>query len=176
MPRLRYFGPILFAALFALSGCDKTFDAGLGPLNNASGFSGRVTFKNWSAGGDVIEMRLVVFKEFPSDSSAILSNLLNRQAFFYPRFGLKGFNPYHDDVTDYVFNDHDAPLDLGEYKYVVVAYRYDINDYSKWRPAGVYTRTPPSFNNSSVLVLLHKTTPNIDITVDFANLPPKPWN
>jgi hypothetical protein len=176
MPPIRLFCAFALSTLLVLSGCGKAFDSGLSPLHDPSGFSGRITFTNWSAGGDVIEMRLLAFKEFPSDSSAILNTILNRQAFFYPRFGEKGLNQFHEDVVDYVFSDDDAPLDLGEYKYVAVAYRYDINDYTKWRPAGVYTLTPGTFNYSSVIVLLHKITPDINITVDFNNLPPKPWN
>jgi len=175
MTLFQRFGLCLLAAALLFGGCGKAFDSGLGPLNDPSGFSGRVTFKNWSAATNVIEMRLLVFKEFPSDSSAILNTLLNRQAFFYPRFGEKGFNQFHEDVVDYVFSDDNAPLDLGEYKYVLVAYRYELLDYSKWRPAGVYTASPGTFNPASINVLLHKITPNINIDVDFNNLPPKPW-
>jgi hypothetical protein len=175
MTRLLRFGLLVFAPALLFLSCGKAFDSGLAPLNDPSGFSGRVTFKNWSAATNVIEMRLLVFKEFPADSSQILNTLLNRQAFFYPRFGEKGFNQFHEDVVDYVFSDDNAPLDLGVYKYVLVAYRYDLLDYSKWRPAGLYTLTPGTFDYSPVNVLLHKITPNINIDVDFNNLPPKPW-
>ena len=151
-------------------GCDK----GLEPLNEPSGFSGVIRFKNWLPPDSVLELRLVAFERYPSDTSNIIRALLSGEAVVYPPVGAKGFEMYVDSIP-YVFSNEGAVIKVTKYEYVVVAHRYGTNFLADWRPAGVYTTTPNSFEPAPVLVLLHRIVPDINIDVDFHNPPPKPW-
>jgi len=60
-------------AVFMLlwSGCDK----GLEPLNEPSGFSGVIRFKNWPPPDSALELRIAAFETYPSDTSSIVRAL-----------------------------------------------------------------------------------------------------
>ena len=161
----------VYALLFA--GCDK----GLAPLNEPSGFSGTIHFKNWPPADSVRDLRLVAFESFPSDSAGIFLTLLAGRAAVFPSdLSSKGSLPKFVDSAQYVCNTKVAiNLKVEEYGYLVVAQRYGPNSFTDWKPAGVYSLQPGSFTPAPVRVLLHKIVPNIDIEVDFHNPPPKPW-
>ena len=152
------------------SGCDT----GMSPLNEPAGFRGVIRFKNWPPPDSVLELRLVAFKAFPTDSSSILSALLLGYAVVYPPVGTQGF-PFFQDSIAYSFTTKGTTLQVDNYAYVALAWRYGTNFFADWRPAGVYTTRPGTFDPALVRVLLHKIARNIDIDVDFRNLPPKPW-
>jgi len=152
------------------SGCDK----GLEPLNEPSGFSGVIRFKNWPPPDSALELRIAAFETYPSDTSSIVRALFAGNAVVYPPVGKTGFPKFVDSIA-YVFSNEGAIIKVTEYKYVALAWRYGTNFLVDWRPAGVYTTTPGSFDPAPVRVLLHRITPDIDIEVDFYNLPPKPW-
>jgi len=152
------------------AGCDK----GLEPLNEPSGFSGVIRFKNWPPPDSMLELRLVAFEQYPSDTSNIIRSLLSGEAVVYPPVGATGFAKFVDSIP-YVFSNEGAVIKVTKYDYVVVAHRYGTNFLADWKPAGVYTTTPNSFEPAPVLVLLHRIIPGINIEVDFNNPPPKPW-
>ncbi len=170
MARLRIIAVLPVVILLLWSGCDK----GLAPLNEPSGFSGVIRFKNWPPPDSVLELRLVAFERYPSDTSNIILALLSGEAVVYPPVGSTGFAKFVDSIP-YVFTDEGAVIKVTRYDYVVVAHRYGTNFLADWQPAGVYTTTPNSFEPAPVQVLLHRVVPNIDINVDFDNPPPKPW-
>ncbi len=152
------------------SGCDT----GLSPLNEPAGFSGVVRFTNWPPADSVRELRVVAFKNSPTDSTSIINALLTGEAVVYPAVGSAGL-PFYVDSISYSFTTKGTTLELGSYNYVALAWRYGPNSFADWRPGGVYTTTPGSFSPAPVLVLLHKIAANIDINVDFRNPPPTPW-
>jgi hypothetical protein len=156
--------------MLSLSACDE----GLGPLNEPSGFSGVIRFTNWPPADSVRELRLVAFTEYPNDSSGILVALLEGRAVVYPPVGTSGFRTFVDTIQ-YEFTTQGTNLQVRTYNYVALAQRYGPSSFTDWQPAGVYTTQPNSFDPAPVRILLHRITPNIDIEVDFRNLPPKPW-
>lgn len=167
----RAVGLALFLALMAFSGgCDT----GLAPLNEPAGFRGTIRFKNWPPADSVQELRLIAFSQFPSDSASILTTLLSGRAVVYPPVGTTGFSKFVDTIQ-YAFTTQGTTLQVANYAYVVVAQRYGRNFFNDWRPAGVFTLKPGSFEPAPVRVLLHRVTPGIDIDVDFHNPPPRPW-
>jgi hypothetical protein len=153
-----------------VAGCDT----GLGPLNEPAGFKGIIHFTNWPPADSVYELRLVAFETFPIDSSSIILSLLRGTAVVYPPFGASGFPAFRDTVS-YTFSTQGTTLQVKKYDYVIVVLRYGKNILNDWKPVGVYTTTPDSFDPTPVRVLLHKMTSDIDIFVDFHNPPPKPW-
>jgi len=162
---------LLAFLMFWGAGCDK----GLEPSNEPSGFSGIIRFKNWPPPDSVLELRLVAFEKYPSDTSNIIRALLSGEAVVYPPVGATGFAKFVDSIP-YVFSNDGAVIKVTKYDYVVVAHRYGTNFLADWKPAGVYTTTPNSFDPAPVQVLLHRIVPDIDINVDFNNPPPKPWH
>ena len=170
MNRIRFAVTLVTAFVLIQFGCDT----GLTPLNEPSGFSGVLRFKNWPSPDKVLELRLVAFTTYPSDSSGILAALLTGRAVVYPQVGTTGFPKFLDSIQ-YTFTTQGTSLQLVKYDYVVLAQRYGTNFFSDWQPAGVYATRPNSFDPAPVRVLLHHIVPNIDMQVDFANPPPKPW-
>jgi hypothetical protein len=162
------------ALLTALTICCIGCDEGLAPLNEPSGFSGVISFRNWPPADSVRELRLVAFQEYPSDSSGIIPALLAGRAVIYPQIAEKGFRAFVDTIQ-YSFTTRGTNLQVVTYNYVAVAWQYGSNVFADWRPAGVYTLQPGTFEPAPVHMLLHQITPNIDIQVDFHNPPPNPW-
>jgi hypothetical protein len=168
----RLFSALSCSALLLVAGCDK----GLAPLTEPSGFSGVIHFKNWPPPDSVQELRVVAFLEYPSDSAGIFQILLSGGAAVYPPVGTKGLAQFVDSLRYTITNIESSPtLQVTNYKYLVIAQKYGSNIFTDWRPAGVYTINPGSFDPAPVRVLLHKIVPGVDFDVDFHNPPPKPW-
>ncbi len=156
--------------LFLSSGCDT----GLSPLNEPSGFRGVIRFKNWPPADSVRELRIVAFESFPSDSAGIIATLLSGRAAVYPPLDKR--LPRFVDSLEYEFTTKQGlNLQLKNYEYVIVALQYGPNVLTDWRPAAVYATMLGAFDPAPVRVLLHRIAPNINIQVDFRNLPPRPW-
>jgi hypothetical protein len=163
---------ILFSLVATLlAGCNEE----LGPLNEPSGFSGVIRFKNWPPATDIKEMRLVALEEIPKDSTSVIPLLLAGKAAVYPPLPGDYFQTLVDSIV-YEFTDKSGTnLQVINYPYVAVWYQYGPNIFRDWRPAGVYSAAPESFNPAPVRVVLHRIVPNVTIQVDFKNLPPLPW-
>jgi len=71
---------LVVALLGLLAGCKEE----LGPLNEPSGFSGVIRFRNWPPASSIYEMRLVALEFAPTDSLSIISSLLAGKAAVYP--------------------------------------------------------------------------------------------
>lgn len=165
---------LLLAASFFLPLLNGGCDTGLTPLNEPSGFSGTIRYKNWPPADSLRSIRLVAFETYPSDSAGILTALLSGRATVYPTIGQPDLPSYVDE-SPYVFTTSGTSLQVKEYTYVAVAVQYGPNILSDWWPVGVYSREFGTFSPSPVRVLLHRIVPGIDIDVDFHNRPPKPW-
>ena len=166
---------LVFVALL-MSGCEDSglWDGGLAPLNEPSGFSGVIHFKNWPPPDSVQELRIVAFLEYPRDSANILQVLIAGGAAIYPPVGTKGLTQYVDSLP-FVFTDEGTYLKPATYNYVLIAHKYGSNILTDWRPAALYADPPESFNYIPLRVLLHRITPGVNFYVDFHNPPPKPW-
>ncbi len=168
---------VLTTFLSFYSGCDK----GLEPIDNPSGFSGSLRFRNWPTPDNVYELRLIAFKQFPRDSAGILFQLVSGNIDVYPPIGSPAFRKFdstgtvHVDSLSYTFTTQGTTLKLANYEYIVLGWRYSGTDFFAWRPAGVYAVQPNSFEPKPLRILLHKIAENINIEVDFSNPPPRPW-
>ena len=168
------FTAILFAACFlSYSGCDT----GLGPIVEPSGFTGVIRFKNWPTADSVRDLRLVAFDTYPSDSAGIFLALLSGRVAVYPAdLTAAGSLPkFVDSVAFTVTTKVGINFKYQQYGYVIVAQLYGPNAFADWRPAGVYTLQPNTFNPAPVFLRVNRFSTNIDILVDFQNPPPKPW-
>lgn len=176
---LTRYGFAFLILLLACSGCDQ----GLAPLNAPSGFRGVIHFKNWPSVDSVWELRIIAFYTYPTDSANILIALANGNAAVYPPIGASGFRWFvtdggvqkFRDSLQYTFATTGSSLQVSNYGYVVLAWRYGPNFLTDWRPGGVYSLVPGANTPSPVRVLLHRIQPDVDILVDFHNLPPRPW-
>ncbi len=161
----------LFAALiFFAWGCNEE----LGPLNAATGFSGVLNFKNWPAPDSVREMRLIVFDAVPTDSAQILPSLLAGHAAIWPAAG-KHFPMFLDSVAYEFTTTTGTNLQVKNYEYVAVVFQFGPSVLTDWAIAGVYTEPGTASTPEPLRVLLHRVQPNVDIDIDFHNLPPRPW-
>ncbi|HUI66135.1 MAG TPA: hypothetical protein VL126_14925 [Bacteroidota bacterium] len=175
MNRARLAAPLLAGVI--LCGCDT----GLAPPTDVSGFSGVIYFKNWPSADQVQELRIIAFNTYPSDSAIILQDVATGLAAIYPQIGQRNLlldttqQVLFADSIRYAFTTLGTTLQVGQYPYVALAWRYGPNVFSDWRPAGVYSLGPGPFDAAPVRVLLHRITPNINIIADFSNPPPRPW-
>ncbi len=162
---------LLIISLALLPCCNEE----LGPSNASSGFSGVLYFKNWPTTTDSLrEMRLIVFDAVPTDSSQILQSLLGGHAAIWPAAGKKF--PMFVDSLPYVFTTVTGTnLQVRNYEYVAVVFQFGPSLLTDWAIAGVYTVPGTAFTPAPLRVLLHRVEPNINIYVDFHNLPPRPW-
>ena len=162
---------VFLAPLVLAMGCNEE----LGPLNAESGFSGVLRFKNWPPADSNFEMRLIVFDDVPTDSNAVIPTLLAGKAAIWPAAGVDF--PTMIDSLPYTFTTRTGTnLRVKNYNYVAVVWQYGRNLLHDWRPAGVYTASAPNASLPAPLrIVLHRTIPNVDIMVDFHNLPPIPW-
>jgi hypothetical protein len=168
---------ILFvlAAAILVGGCDK----GLEPIYEETGFEGTIHYSNWPPIDQVWELRLLAFAEVPTDSSTLAQLLFASinapgSIVLYPALGTPGL-PKLAGTTQYKLTTSGSTLLVQQYNYVVLAWRYGPGLFTDWRPAGVYTITGNSYEPSPVNVRNRRLLENIDIFVDFASPPPKPW-
>lgn len=185
MNRTRFAVVMLTTFVLMTSGCDT----GLGPLNEASGITGVVHIKNWPRQDSVLNLRVVALTAIPRLSGGITPGTYlliewanGRGSFYPPGFTGKGLldslnaNRYGVDTSlRFTFTDLGSNLRVGEYAYIAVAQQYGPDVFNQWKVAGLYVIPPDTLNPAPVRVLLHRLTPNVDITVDFHNPPPQPW-
>jgi hypothetical protein len=142
-----------------------------------------ISYKNWPPVDSILELRIVAFEEFPADSASIFQTLLDERAAIYPHVTtgvalskqILGVRDPLADTVHYEFFKQGTLLKERTYNYVVLAWRYGPNYFADWAPAGVFTFTPGSFDPAPVIVRSNRMRQDVDISVDFHNLPPKPW-
>ncbi len=179
MNRIRSVVTLFTLLVLGYSGCDK----GLEP--EPSGFSGVIRFRNWppldSVDIVVQELRLVAFKNPPIDTTGLLIEFLKGNVVIYPPVGTTAFSK-RDSIGHLRDSIHytilfTLPVDEPPitYSYIAMAWRYGSNPFADWRPAGLYTTQPNTFNPGSITISKHVFIPNVDIDCDFHNPPPRPW-
>lgn len=152
------FVPIL---LFLLWNCDS----GLKPEPDKTSFlRGKITFvdsyNNWLAADSIKDLRVVAFKNFPP--SNVLEEVLTGRAYFT----MESIPTFVDSANFYI-EIKDAPVTLN---YIAVAQQY--GGLMDWRVVGLYSKIKDS---AATLNIEQGKTYNIEIKVDFKNLPPQPF-
>ena len=176
---------LFFLSALALffSGCDK----GIAP--DPTGFSGVIRFRNWprrdTVDFAVQELRLVAFKKPPIDTTGLLIEFLKGNVVIYPPVGTPAFSKYYrasdstlqlvDSIKYTVLLNMSVDDPPANYEYIAMAWRYGPNPFADWRPAGLYTTQPGTFNPGSITISKHDFLTNVNVNCDFQNPPPKPW-
>lgn len=154
----------LIIAIITLASCD----GGLEPYKaeEMSYIKGRIYYKNgkdnWPPKDSVLEVRVVAFKNFASDS--IYKDIISGNAIY-----TNESTAMYVDSADFVIEVKEAPVN---FNYIVVAQRY--GSLFEWRAIGVYTVNGDVFNPSKLFVEKGKSY-FITMNVDFNNLPPQPF-
>jgi len=158
---------ILALCLISVFSCDH----GLKPLeeksSQMSGISGTISYLNWPPAENLYDLRLVVFKRYPPGD--IFEELGAGRAYVYPAIGEESL-PFFEDTTVYIME-----LDTGYYEYVTVAQQYGENIFEDWLAAGQYDTLFTDELPTSITVLSGQILDDINIQVDFDNLPPQPF-
>ncbi|MBX3043567.1 MAG: hypothetical protein KIT33_03360 [Candidatus Kapabacteria bacterium] len=151
--------------LFIVSSCD----GGLAPRKESdkSVLNGKIKFvkgnDNWPPEDSVFAIRAAAFKEMP-DSNIILA-ILGGNAYFTGES-----LPMYQDSINFTFDITEAPVNL---VYIVAVWQYTPDILSQ-RVIGVYTETGDK-TKASQLMIEKGNTYNIEIEVDFDDLPPMPF-
>ena len=156
----------LFIILF-LTACNHGIaPTGMPPeVKNSGGISGYIYYQNWPPVVEVKNLKLIVFLEFPPDD--IFGEVQTGRAIVHPPEFSESL-PQFVDSSSYLLQ-----LDPGTYEYVVIAQQYA--GLFDWRAVGQYDITPADSFPSPVNVISDSILPDIDIYVDFNNLPIQPF-
>ena len=128
---------------------------------NPGGISGYIYYQNWPPAEEVKNLKLIVFLEFPPDD--IFSEVQTGRAIVHPP-------EFSESLPQFVNSSYYfLQLDPGTYEYVVIAQQYA--GLFDWRAVGQYDTTPADSFPSPVTVINDSILPDIDIYVDFNNLP-----
>ena len=152
--------------LIAFSLIILTCDHGIEPPTSdepKTGLSGTVYYLNWSSAGDIHLLKIVFFKDFPPQN--IIDEVTGGRAKTYPKNLVEGLPTDVDSIK------YQIQLKAGEYKYISVAQQYGPDVFSEWRSVGQYNETPGDSLPTAVTVLQDSMLQNINIFVDFDNLP-----
>lgn len=162
MKMKRYVSALILTILLSmLVSCDGGLEPT--PIASKAYIKGRIHYKgNWSPKDSIFDLRAIAFKNFPPAN--LLTEIMSGQAYF-----LQDSLPYYVDSSDFILEIPDPPVTL---KYIAIAQRY--GDLFSWRAVGVYTISGNQTENASINVEAGKTY-NIDINVDFNNMPPQPF-
>ncbi len=156
------------AVFIFFSACDH----GLAPREDTgpvkpTGISGTIYYQNWPPQDSVLNLKLVVFKDYPPED--ILTEVINGNAKTYPE-DLTESLPYGVDTTHYKIE-----LAPGTYAYVVVAQQYGADIFNDWQAAGQYDLSPQDTLPTPVTVIADSMISNINVFVDFDSLPSQPF-
>ncbi len=119
-------------------------------------------FQSWPNPDSALEIRVVAFRKFPP--ADVLTEVLSGNAYYtdaLPRFR---------DTIPYVLNINDPPDTL---EYISCALRYGT--IFQWKVIGVYTLDTLTRKPQTIFVPNGKTITDVNIYVDFYNLPEQPF-
>jgi len=132
--------------------------------------AGVITYSNWDSAGALHDLRLVGFRSFPPTN--LRDEVLAGRVFIYPPLPALTDTthlPYYVDSTGYT-----AQILAGTWQYIVVAQQFGPVRLEDWRPVGQYDLDTNLVVPSPITIMANETTWNVNIHVDFANLPPSP--
>lgn len=160
---------IITLALFIVCTCDHGLNPNdIEPEILLTGISGTITFQNWPAVDSLYNLRIVAFISYPPEN--IINELMLGLAFAYPAIFDTAHIPYNVDSYDYVFE-----LSPGTYEYICVAQQYGPWLYMNWRSVGQYDIEMETAEPTAIEVIQDSLLKNINIYVDFKNLPIQPF-
>jgi hypothetical protein len=155
-----FLGLILFSCTGGLEPHDGTIPK--------SYFAGKITYKggkeSWPNKDSVLAIRVVAFKVYPPKD--IITEIASGNA-FYTLLSL----PLFVDSSSYRIDIPNPPVEI---KYIAVALQY-TSDLLSQMAVGVYAVNGNKNEPSSLLITRGKFFDNVDIEVDFKNLPPQPF-
>jgi hypothetical protein len=132
-----------------------------------TGISGKISYTNWPPADSLFDLRLVVFKNYPPEN--IFEEVSEGRAFVYPAIGQESL-PFFVDSTIY-----EMELAAGLYEYVAIAQQYGSNLFNDWLAAGQYDTLITDGLPTAITVISGELLENINIEVDFDDLPPQPF-
>lgn len=154
---------ILIIALLSFASCD----GGLEPPRDKSFLKGKIIFaggaNNWPAVDSIFGVRVAAFRSMPNEN--ILNDIINGNAYFT----LESL-PMFVDTAEFEIEIDDAPVDL----VYIVAVIQNALPLTAQIVGGVYN-TSGDFNQPAVLNIEKGRTYDIEIEVDFDDLPPMPF-
>lgn len=155
----RFFACLLF---FAMAGCDH----GLEPVApQGPGFGGTLTVVSTFPPADsLLDLRVIAFRNYPPTNIAL--EVLSGNAVFSETLSIT--------ERSQMYTVSNSTL-KGAFAYVVVAQRYGPALDSNWRAVGVYTLSGDKTKPSSIDLKGGEFVSNVNITVDYYNLPPQPF-
>lgn len=156
----------IFILVF-LSLASLTCDHGIEPPTSEkpnTGISGTVYYSNWDSAGYIERLKIVFFNDFPPPPN-LANEILSGNTNAFPK-SLTESMPFNVDTTQYQIE-----LKAGEYKYITVAQQFGPDVFTEWRSVGQYNQTPGDSLPTPVTVLQDSMLQNINIYVDFDNLP-----
>lgn len=159
---------IALPILLLLSRCDNGLDPNQAANNIAStpGFGGIVRIVSALPPPDSLrDLRVVAFRNYPPKD--IVLEVATKQAVF-----TDSTLNFKDKIISYKIQQAEV---TGEFKYVVVAQQYGTNILTDWRVVGVYTITSDVTKPASINIPAGTFLNNINMDVDFYNLPPQPF-
>ncbi|PLX22646.1 MAG: hypothetical protein C0600_16270 [Ignavibacteria bacterium] len=154
---------VAVTALLGIAACDH----GLSPLNARSdpGIAGILRIRSaWPPADSVRDLRVVAFRNYPPND--ILTEVITGSAVFSDEI------PYGEEEIPYIIT---AEALAGVFEYVAVAQNYGDDMFQDWRAIGVYTVTGDVQTPTPVDLAEGLFLGDIDIDVDFYNLPPQPF-
>jgi hypothetical protein len=132
---------------------------------NPGGISGKIYYQNWPPGDEIKNLKVIVFLEFPPDD--IFSEVQSGRAIVHPP-------ELSESLPQFVESSYyEIQLDPGIYEYVVIAQQY--GGLLDWRAVGQYSTIQSDSIPSPVTILSDSILQDIDIYVDFDNLPIQPF-
>ncbi|MCX7908378.1 MAG: hypothetical protein N2560_02530 [Ignavibacteria bacterium] len=156
---------IVFILVFALFACQEGLDPTL--QKEESFIKGKVIVisgkNSWPPPDSAVELRVVGFKEYPPKD--LINEIVSGNAFISE--SLERFK----DTIGFELKIEKPPVEI---KYLVAALRY--GSILEWKAIGVfsdemtYERTP-----KKIIVTKGRVIENVNILVDFYNLPKQPF-
>jgi hypothetical protein len=155
----------IFTIIFLTIECNH----GLSPSDAAiiTGISGIITYEdNWPPADSLLELRLVAFKKFPPQN--VIVEVLTGEAIVYPPIDSSSLN-LNVNIQQYLM---ELPPDT--FEYIVVAQQFGSDILNDWRAVGQYDTDSDSLP-TAIIVEENDLFQNINIHVDFENLPIQPF-
>ena len=159
--RKNYYFIYIFFLLSTLMSCDRGLEPEPDTTSYVNGMIHYVdNYDNWLAADSIKDLRVVAFKNFPPTS--VLEEVLSGRAYFTNQS-----LPTFVDSSEFSLEIADAPVTLN---YIAVVQQF--GEIMDWRVVGLYSIEKDS---AAVLEVKQGKTYNIQINVDFENLPKQPF-
>lgn len=164
---------LLFMTFLLVYRCDH----GLSPSkttktgsNNLTGISGVIIYQNWPQPDSLKDLRLIAFRKFPPQN--IFGQIVSGEAVVYPPgIDISAHLPFNVPFEEYIM---ELPPDT--FEYIVVAHQFGEDRFSQgsWQAVGQYDPDSDSLPDP-VIIIPDSLLENININVDFKNLPFQPF-